>query len=77
MLIATTTTNNILSQLGLISSNIFGSFSAYLYFFGGLFIAFWIIKKLISLIPNNTDKKTLEMIYRGNAMRKVIEKYTK
>jgi len=77
MLIATTTASDTLAQLGLISSDILDSFSGYLYFFAGLFIAFWIIKKLISLIPNSTDTKTLDMIYRGNAMRKEIEKYDK
>lgn len=51
MLFASTTGSALLASVGAVSSPIVDSLLPYLYVIGGLFIAFWIIKKLISLIP--------------------------
>jgi len=51
MLFATTSASALLSAVGAVSSPVVESLLPYLYVVGGLFIAFWIIKKLISLIP--------------------------
>jgi len=51
MLFASTTGAALLAAVGAVSSPIVDSLLPYLYVIGGLFIAFWIIKKLISLIP--------------------------
>jgi len=51
MLFASTTASALLAAVGSVSSPVVDSLLPYLYVIGGLFIAFWIIKKLISLIP--------------------------
>jgi hypothetical protein len=51
MLFATTTASALLAAVGDVSSPVVDSLLPYLYVIGGLFIAFWIVKKLISLIP--------------------------
>lgn len=83
MLFSTSTTNNIFSQFGVISSSIFSSFSAWLYLVLGLLIAWYIIYKIYSLFKDfiekekKFEKQTKELIERGNKMTEAIKKYDK
>jgi hypothetical protein len=51
MLFATTTTSALLAAVGDISSSTFASVLPFLYVAAGIPLAFYIVKKLISLIP--------------------------
>jgi hypothetical protein len=51
MLFATTSASDLLAGIGAVSSPVVESLLPYLYVIGGLFISFWVVKKLISLIP--------------------------
>lgn len=51
MLFATTTASALLASVGDVSSDIFTSVAPYLYVAIGIPLAFYLVKKLISLIP--------------------------
>ena len=76
MLPTTTTANQIYTGIGAISADVIQGALPYLYVVAGLFIAFWVIKKLTDLFMfDKRDKIYSKMVERGTAMRKEIEKY--
>lgn len=83
MFLATSTTNNIFSQFGTVSTSVFSSFSAWLYLILGILIAWFIIQKINNLFKDfiekekKFEKQTKELIERGNKMTSEIKKYDK
>lgn len=51
MLFSTTTTSDLMAAVGTVSSSTFTSILPYLYVAVGIPLAFYIVKKIISLIP--------------------------
>jgi len=60
MLIATSTTNNIFSQFGAVSSSIFSSFQGWLFLIAGLMVAWFVIESLL-LIFGDTMKRNAKL----------------
>lgn len=53
MFFATTTTSDLGAAIGSVSSPVVASLLPYVYVIGGLYVGFWLIKKIISLIPKS------------------------
>jgi hypothetical protein len=51
MLFAATTTSDLLASVGAVSTDVFNAATPYLLVAAGIPLAFYLIKKLISLIP--------------------------
>lgn len=68
---------NAFDNLSTVTSDTFSSVVNWLYIILGVVIAFFVIEKIISIIPNKdteTDRKTEQMIARGTAMKEKIDK---
>ena len=51
MLFATTTVSNLLASIGEVSTETFSAVAPYLYIAIGLPLAFYIVKKIVAIIP--------------------------
>ena len=74
-MLPTTTATHIYTGIGAISADVIQGALPYLYVVAGLFIAFWVIKKLTDLFMfDKRDKIYSKMVERGTAMKKEIDK---
>jgi len=56
MLIATSTTNNIFSQFGTVSSSVFSSLSAWLYLLVGIMVAWFMVESLLLIFGDIMER---------------------